>query len=145
MSFKVTAKDVTFSSLEAIHMAVADLVSQGVRISVLTNAKPRMHLSDSSPLCPIVLRADDGAYDVGLMPDDKGGYNPIYDYYKGHVKEVFGHKNSVAKDAQSSAIERLKQIYAKQEVILTAQNQGYQVADVFETPEGEFQVEVITE
>ncbi len=115
----------------ALRQAVLALQTEGVRVSLLQNARPRGYYENQIGLCDYVLKLEDSRYDVGLVRQLGGSFNIRMDTYQGEIQKVLGARGhevdySHAKDGRI-AVGKFLQEYARQATINEAANQGFTV------------------
>lgn len=133
MSHTSTIKGIQLKDARAIEAAVADLIREGVKITLLTNTKPRMYYASQANEignCEYVLRLDKSRYDVGLKWDEKKGeYTAYLDTWAGEVSGQIGATCSLDDRSRQAehAIGRFTQRYGVNAAKNAANAQGFYV------------------
>jgi hypothetical protein len=129
MSHVTRLKGVKITDVRAVEAAVKKLQAKGIKCSLVTNQKPRVHGMDASPVCEYVLKLN-GAYDVGLQRKEDGSYEPVFDTYQNHVGNQIGATCPMPNTAggrQQHQMGQFLQAYAEEAARNQAAAQGYMV------------------
>lgn len=131
MSHVTKLQGVVIADIGAVRAAVSELNAAGINVSIVENAKPRVHGYDRVETCDFVLKLD-GAYDVGLKRNADGAYEPVLDVYQGHVGKYLGATCPVPGTAAYAGQEytqhqigRFLQGYAKHAAMNAAMSAGH--------------------
>lgn len=136
MSHTSKIRSIKFRDIAALHAAVAELKAQGVNCDLRQNAAPRAFSSGQIKVCPYMLHLGDSPYDVGFEADaeEPGTFNPVFDDWKGYVRQQIGAANAPAmfghdtsEEGLMTSIGKLAQLYGKHAAIHAATAQGYMV------------------
>ena len=124
----------------ALRTAVKNLQSMGVKIKLLEGTSPRMfysnqltkHLGRQDENCDFVLRLEDSNYDVGLIKNSKGVYEPVFDSWDGQVQSQLGnnipseeHCKLTKDELLTVPISKFMMEYTKEATINQAVSDGY--------------------
>lgn len=134
MSHTTTLKGVQIKSASAIRKAVEDLKAEGVNISLVENATPRMYYREQEReigKCEFVLKMPQASYDVGLKWNEKEKqYDAILDTWANSVHSQIGASCPMPMSAGEKgehAIGRFTQRYGVNAAKEAASAQGYYV------------------
>lgn len=132
MSHTTSIAAVKITNIQALRLAISELATQGIRISLEENAKPRAYFENQQGMgvADFVVRIPDAAYDIGLYKDPDGGYVARTDFHAGSVERVLGAKASSQASAGQAKLGRLYQAYALNAATLEARKKGYMVTRV---------------
>lgn len=93
MSHTTRVSGVQLTNLDAIRNAVAQMVADGAKISLVENAVPRAYFTNQEGMttpAALVIRVDgDRSYDVGLYLEGNT-YEPRFDVYGGSIEAQIG-------------------------------------------------------
>jgi len=134
MSHNITVSDIKITDLDALESAVNELKAEGANISMSRNAKYRgYNTSQSRDTMPVVINLPDAPWDLGFDKDAEGNYVPVFDPYKGHIRNAVGFQpnevDGTACDINSPAVHigKLIQRYAACKIEREAAVQGRSV------------------
>jgi hypothetical protein len=140
MSHTTKLEGASIKSASAIRAAVDALRSKGIKASVLENAKPRAYFSNQIDKCDLVMKLEDGPYDVGFKLNDQGEYEVLYDNYINRVSELIGSKG----EGTVAEVGQFMQEYVKEATIEQATNQGFMVESCEMNEHGEYELNINT-
>ena len=142
MSHVTRLKGIAIKDVRAIQGAVGKLQAKGIKCSLETNAKPRVHGYDAAPVCDYVLKLN-GAYDVGLQKQADGTFEPVFDTYQNHVGKEIGATCPIPSSPQGKQQHQMGQFlqfYAEEAARNQALSQGYMVESSDTDAEGNIQL-----
>lgn len=145
MSHTTTLKNVAIRDVQAMHQAVADLQSQGIKCNLVEGGTPRMYYGNQGEACAYVLKLEDAKYDVGFMEQEDGTLSPVLDTWGGHVAGQIGAACPMPTSQEGktqAAIGKFMQGYSKHAAINAAVQQGYSVESIETDADGNVHVTV---
>lgn len=152
MSHTTTLKSVVIRDVQAVEQAVAELAKQGISIELLRDAVPRMYYPNQlqkdtgKATADLVLRLNDGRYDVALVKQEDGTYLPVFDTWAGHVSNKLGAACPLPGTPEGNiqhAIGKFGQEYARFAATNAAVSQGYTVESSYMDDKGNYQLAVL--
>lgn len=126
MSHTSSIKGVVISDVAVLRKAVEYLASQGVKCSLIADAKPRAYFENQQGMGPadFVLKLDGAKFDVGFYKQPDGTYEPRTDLWGGTVQAVLGAKPSDPSKAAQASLGKLFQAYAVEATVAAARRSG---------------------
>lgn len=143
MSHTTEIKNVVFSDVEALRLAVADLNKAGVKCTLAENSTARGYFSNQTGMDGVwdyVLKMDNCPYDIAFCKREGANeYVARTDLYGGSVASVLGVRAKDSEDPNQAALGKLYQAYAINAATRQAIRQGYTVRRVAK-PDGSVQL-----
>lgn len=149
MSHTVRVKSVKIRSIAALQSAVHELNSQGIHCSLKENTEPRMYYRNQlskndglNDICPYVVFFEDSWYDIGLVANEDGTFDTVFDDFSyGSTYDRGSDKKSLPSLLGKGA-GKLLQEYTKAAVIEEATLAGHTVESVTFGQNGEIHIEI---
>lgn len=128
MSHTSRIKAVKIQSISALSAAIDELRSQGLRIELARDTKPRAYYSNQEGMgvAPFCIKLHDAKYDVGVYPTE-GGYELRTDFFGNTVQQQVGAPASSPATQEQAKLGKIYQMYALHAATEKARNQGLQV------------------
>lgn len=131
MSHVTRVDSVPIESIEAVRAAVKELQGQGIKIELVAKQAPRMFFPHHETECDWVLKLQDCVYDIGLeAKKDTNGkfthFEPMLDVYKDKIHAILGNEHTEG-TVTEKAIGKFLSAYQKNNMMITAKKQGYNV------------------
>jgi len=130
MSHTSSIKGMVMTDINALKAAVADLASQGIKVSIIPDATPRAYYTDQKGLgrADFVIKLADAPYDVGIYAtktaDGRTTYEARTDFWGQHVERILGVPCSDAALRDQSKLGKLFQAYGVQTTMNALRAQG---------------------
>jgi len=167
MSHSTLIKSVPIKDLQALRQAVAELAQKGVRCTLQQNHEPRMYypqqlkkdLDRQTAEADYVLCLHDAYYDVALLRNADGQFEPVFDDYgspsysvpatqtgKGPIRQFIGvpvpDGTPYDNERLSYSIGKFLQLYTKHATINAARAQGYMIENTEVDAKGNIQITI---
>lgn len=133
MSHTTAIDNIVFTDVEALKAAVNELVSKGIKCSLVKGGVPRAYYQNQTGLgeADYVLKLDAAPYDIGFYHDKvKKGLIARTDLFANHVSRVLGATPQKGERAEQAALGKLYQTYAVHASTRKAVQQGMTVRRV---------------
>ena len=122
-------KSIKIQSVNALRAAVAELVTTGIRCSLVENATPRAFYPGQQGMgvADFVVKLDSSPYDIGLYKSEAGGYEARTDFWGGHIEKALGGTARSAENREQAKMGKLFQLYGVHAAMEAARKKGHTV------------------
>lgn len=129
MSHTSTVKSIKIQSVTALRAAIAELATQGIRVSLVENDTPRAYFANQTGMgkADFVIKLADSPYDIGLYKAEDGSYEARTDFWAGAVERVLGAKARSAETTEQARMGKLFQMYGIHAATEAARRKGHMV------------------
>lgn len=127
MSHTTTISSLLLADKAAIEASIAELKSKGVNVDLLENVVPRAYYDNQLEKADMVIKVNDGRYDVGLYKNSDGNYEAKADFWGGDIERSLGVTAGKDDNKVQAKLGKFYSTYAAHAAMRKAIQQGYQV------------------